>query len=733
MSSLLSLKFRPAGVLPIVLFCLAVVLVGVACSGSPWNDPYPPQDDKQAVLYMSFAERPKHLDPAVAYSENEYAFIAQIYEPPLQYHYLKRPYQLTPLTATRLPEITYYDHQGRRLAPDADSKDIAYSDYLLEIKPGIRFQPHPAFAQDQAGQYRYHHLDRDEINPLSTLSDFDETGTRELTAEDYVYQIKRLAYPKTQSPIAEIMKGYIVGFDEFARKSADGPKMALRTLPMAGVEALDRYRYRIRIKGKYPQFSYWLAMPFFAPMPWEADAFYDQPGFGDKNITLDWYPVGSGPYYLAENNPNRRMLLLKNPNFHFESYPAEGEPEDAERGLLKDTGKPLPFIDKVVYTLEKETIPNWSKFLQGYYDASGIASDSFDQAVQFTGGGVTLTDSLKEKGIRLHTSVETSIFYMGFNMLDATVGGDSEKTRKLRQAIAIAVDYEEFIAIFRNERGVAAQGAIPPGIFGNEEGEAGINPYVYDWVNGKPQRKSIEAARKLIAEAGYPKGIDPKTKAPLILYFDTTATSVDDKPLMNWYRKQFQKLGIQLVIRATDYNRFQQKMSAGNAQIFVWGWNADYPDPENFFALLYGFNGKVKHSGENAGNYQNPEFDRLFEQMRNMENGEPRLQIIRKMQEILRRDVPWVFGLHPKTFSLYHAWESNLKPNLMANNRLKYIRIDPVMRTELRQQWNRPVLWPLVAAGALLVLLLAPAVSAYRRRTQRPVSEVIQIQTEATR
>jgi oligopeptide transport system substrate-binding protein len=733
MSSLLSLKFRPAGVLPFVLFCLAVVLVAAACSSSPWNDPYPPQDDKQAVLYMSFAERPKHLDPAVAYSENEYAFIAQIYEPPLQYHYLKRPYQLTPLAASRLPDITYYDQQGRKLGPDADAKDIAYSDYLLEIKPGIRFQPHPAFAQDQAGQYRYHHLDRDDINPLSTLSDFDETGSRELTAEDYVYQIKRLAYPKTQSPIAEIMKGYIVGFDEFAKQNADKPRLALRTLPMAGVEALDRYRYRIRIKGKYPQFSYWLAMPFFAPMPWEADAFYDQPGFGDKNITLDWYPVGSGPYYLAENNPNRRMLLLKNPNFHPESYPAEGEPEDAEKGLLKDAGKPLPFIDKVVYTLEKETIPNWSKFLQGYYDASGIASDSFDQAVQFTGGSVTLTDSLKEKGIRLHTSVETSIFYMGFNMLDATVGGDSEKTRKLRQAIAIAVDYEEFIAIFRNERGVAAQGAIPPGIFGNEEGEAGINPYVYDWVNGKPQRKSIEAARKLIAEAGYPKGIDPKTKAPLILYFDTTATSVDDKPLMNWYRKQFQKLGIQLVIRATDYNRFQQKMSAGNAQIFVWGWNADYPDPENFFALLYGFNGKVKHSGENAGNYQNPEFDRLFEQMRNMENGESRLQIIRQMQEILRRDAPWVFGLHPKTFSLYHGWESNLKPNLMANNRLKYIRIDPVMRTELRQQWNRPVLWPLAAAGALLVLLLAPAVSAYRRRTHRPVSEVLKIQTEAPR
>jgi len=731
MSSFLSLKFRRAGILSCVLFFVAVLLV--ACGGSPWNDPYPGEDDKQAVLYMSFAERPKHLDPAVAYSENEYAFIAQIYEPPLQYHYLKRPYELTPLTAARLPEITYYDKEGQKLSPDAEAKDIAYSDYLLEIKSGIRFQPHPAFAQDKDGVYRYHRLDKAAVDAAATVNDFAETATRELTAEDYVYQIKRLAYPKTQSPIAEIMKGYIVGFDDFAKQSADKPKDALRTLPMAGALALDRYHYRIRIKGKYPQFSYWLAMPFFAPMPWEADAFYDQPGFGDKNITLDWYPVGTGPYYLAENNPNRRMMMFKNPNFHPEAYPSEGEAGDAEKGLLQDAGKALPFIDKVVVTLEKETIPNWSKFLQGYYDSSGIASDSFDQAVQFTGGGVTLTESLKEKGIRLHTSVETSIFYMGFNMLDATVGGDGEAARKLRQAIAIAIDYEEFIAIFRNERGVPAQGAIPPGIFGNEEGKAGINPYVYDWVGGKPQRKSIEVARKLVAEAGYPNGVDPKTGEPLILYFDTTATSVDDKPLMNWYRKQFQKLGLQLVIRATDYNRFQQKMSAGNAQIYVWGWNADYPDPENFFSLLYGPNGKVKYSGENSGNYRNAEFDRLFEQMRNMENGEPRLQIIRQMQEIVRRDAPWVFGFHPKTFSLYHGWASNLKPNLMANNRLKYIRIDPLKRAELRRQWNRPVLWPLAAAGALVVLLFAPAVSAYRRRTRRALPEALAIKTEASR
>jgi len=691
-----------------------------SCGDGLLNNPYPEEESRRPVLYQSFSERPKHLDPAKSYSEDEYVFIAQIYEPPFQYHYLKRPYQLVPLTAAKMPEIAYYDAAGGKLAQDAPAEKIAFTDYLIEIRPSIGFQPHPALAKNAQGGYLYHHLSKDAIDATESLADFEQTGSRELTAEDYVYQIKRLAHPKNQSPIAEIMKNYIVGFAEFAGESESHPLGDIKNKTMTGVQALDRYRYRIRIKGKYPQFLYWLAMSFFAPMPWEAVEFYEQPGLSEKNVTLDWYPIGTGPYFLAENNPNRRMVLMKNPLFDHETYPAEGEPEDAPKGLLKDAGKPLPFIEKAVFMLEKETIPYWNKFLQGYYDASGIASDSFDQAIQFTGsGGVALTESMREKGIQLHTSVETSIFYMGFNMLDATVGGESEVARKLRRAIAIAVDYEEFIAIFRNGRGVAAQGALPPGIFGNEPGRAGINPEVYDWVDGKPQRKPIAVARQLMAEAGYANGIDPKTKEPLILYFDTTAVGVDDRPTMSWFRKQFEKIGVKLVIRGTDYNRFQQKIRTGNAQLFVWGWNADYPDPENFFALLYGPNGKVKYGGENAVNYLNPEFDRLFEAMRNMDNNEQRFRIIQQMQAIVRHDSPWLFGFHPKAFSLFHGWYTNLKPNLMANNRLKYTRIDPVLREKQREAWNQPVLWPVALVGAVFVLTLIPAVRSYRRRSRQ--------------
>ncbi len=718
MSSFLSMK------MPVVPLLLMLLVSLLACQPSTvLNNPYTETDNQQTVLYQSFSERPKHLDPAMAYSENEYAFIAQIYEPPLQYHYLQRPYQIIPLTTLNLPEVVYRDDKGAALPSDAEPTRIAFTDYIITLQAGIRYQPHPALAKTEQGGYLYHHLDAQAIAPLNTLNDFASTGSRELLAEDYVYQIKRLAHPKNQSPIAEIMKNYIVGFADFAKQAKDLPKTAIKGMSLAGAVAVNEHQYRIRINGKYPQFIYWLAMPFFSAMPWEAEVFYNQPGLSDKNITLDWYPIGTGAYYLAENNPNRRMILQKNPYYHPESYPREGEPEDRANGLLKDAGKTLPFIDKVVFTLEKETIPYWTKFLQGYYDASGIASDNFDQAIQFTGtGGLALSESMQAKGIQLQTAVQTSSFYLGFNMLDPLLGGTSEPARKLRQAIAIAIDQEEFIAIFMNGRGVAAQGVLPPGIFGFAEGQPGINANVYDWQADKAQRKDIAVAKQLMAEAGYGNGIDPKSHEPLIIYFDTTATSVEDKPRMTWYRKQFEKLGIQLVVRATDYNRFQEKMRAGNAQIFGWGWNADYPDPENFFFLLYGPNGKVKYGGENAGNYQNPAFDRLFEQMRNMDNTPERYQIIQQMQAIVRQDAPWVFGLHPKQFSLFHSWFGNLKANLMANNELKYRRIDTAARADKRQQWNRPIIWPLLLVGVLLVLLILPAYLAYRKRTQETLS-----------
>jgi ABC-type transport system substrate-binding protein len=700
------------------------------CGEGNWNNPYPQADSEANTLYSSFEERPKHLDPAVSYSSTEYEFIAQIYTPPLQYHYLKRPYTLIPLAAAKMPAVRYLDAGGRELPASADAADIAFSEYTIEIRPGIRYQPHPAFARDEQGAFLYHALSDEQLDPIYTLADFEHSGTRELVAEDFVYQVKRLAHPGLHSPIFGIMSGYIVGLKDYARtlkqvrdreteglESKAGHYLDLNQHPLEGVSVLDRYRYRIRIKGKYPQLVYWLSMPFFAPMPHEADRFYSQAGLIERNISLDWYPVGTGPYMLTVNNPNLEMVLERNPYFTGEAYPTEGDPGDAEAGLLVDAGQPLPFVDKVVYRLERETIPYWSKFLQGYYDSSGISSDSFDEAVSITTQGEpTLTEGMQAKGIQLLTAVTTSTYYTGFNMRDPLVGGDSERARLLRRAIAIASDFEEYISIFNNGRGLAAQGPLPPGLFGNREGEEGINPYVYDWVNGRPKRKPIEEARQLLVQAGYPNGFDQETGEALVINLDTAASGPDAKARLDWWRKQFKKLNIDLVIRSTDYNRFQDKMRNGTAQIFQWGWNADYPDPENFMFLLYGPNSKVGKGGENAANYDNAEFNTLFDKMKNMDNGPARQQIIDEMVEIARRDGPWLWGLHPKAFSLHHGWVKNSKPNLMANNTLKYKRIEPALRAERREAWNKPITWPLWTMLIIFVVIILPGIISYRRK-----------------
>ena len=590
---------RPGATRMVLLVVSLLFSAGVAAS---WNNPYPAADEGKNILYTAFRERPKTFDPARAYSSNEYLFIAQIYEPPFQYHYLTRPYTLIPLTATDVPAPVFLDKRGQRLARQAPVASIAYSVYEVRIRPGIYYQPHPAFARDASGRFLYHALGEHDLINVGALGDFTQTGTRELVAADYIYQIKRLAHPKLHSPILSLMNDYIVGLKDYAGtlKQAsdaiaggreDGVYLDLTKYPLSGVEQVDRYTYRVKIHGKYPQFLYWMAMPFFAPLPPEADRFFSQPGMAEKNLTLDWYPVGSGAYMLTVNNPNRQMVLERNPRYHAELYPAAGEPGDGPAGLLADAGQPLPFIDKVVFSLEKEGIPYWNKFLQGYYDRSGVLAESFDQAIRFTGSGDTeVSEEMQQKGIRLLTSVQTSTYYLGFNLLDPVVGGYSARARKLRQAISVAIDFEERISIFDNGRGIAAQGPLAPGIYGYRAGQAGINPYVYDWVDARPQRKPIEYARRLLAEAGYPGGVDPATGKPLMINFETPATGPERKAQLDWMRKQLQKLDVQLVIRATDYNRFQEKIRKGDAQIYDWGWNADYPDPENFLFLLYGPN-----------------------------------------------------------------------------------------------------------------------------------------------
>ena len=735
-------------VLFLVLFpTLLSALLLSGCSEGAWNNPNPSikSDDSgftKKILYSNFAIRPKHLDPARAYSSDESRFIDQIYEPPLQYHYLKRPYELEPLTLTEMPKVSYLDADGNVLlnASQDDVQDPAYSVYHLNIKPGIRYQPHPAFAKNAQGDAFYDFQSVDESANFNGLDDFTERGSKELVAADYIYQIKRLADPKRLAPLRALLSNYIVGMTEFSQavddvrnkmQAADQSNawLDLRTLNMAGLEQIDEHSFTITLKGKYPQFKYWLAFHFFAPVPVEADRFYHQPGLIDKNITLDWLPVGTGAYMMTKNNPNAEIVLSRNPNFHDEQYPSEGEADDVSAGLLTDAGKALPFIDEAVFRLEKEAIPIWTKFLQGYYDRSGVGSDSFDQAVNVSIEGIGLSDEMRDKGIKLSRAVIPATYYTGFNMLDPVVGdsGSPEeraRARKLRQAISIVWNQEEFIAIFQNGRGETAMGPVPPGFFGYQAGAEGINDVAFEWheATNEPVRKAIDVAKQLLSEAGYPGGRDVKTGKPLVLNFDASSST---KARLSWMSKQLAKIDIQLNFRITDYNRFKEKMSTGNAQVFAYGWLADYPDPENFLFLLHSEQGQVSSggSGVNSSNYSNPEYDRLFEKMRAMDNGPARQQVIDEMLVILRHDTPWASAFHPHSYTLNNEWVQNTKPHGISKATLKYLNLNAELRAQRQKEWNVPVVWPLVLVFLLLASLIVPGMMAFKRRQSQTIGE----------
>lgn len=687
------------------------------------NNPYPASDANKKIYYTTFTEQPKTLDIAKAYVSNEFLFLTQIYEPLLQYDYFARPYRLVPLTATTMPAVRFYNRRGELIA-DPLNEEVATSVYTLQLQRGILYQPHPALARDPQGNYIYYPLTPALLKQqhITQYRDFNQLGTRELKADDYIYQIKRLANPHLNSPIYGLMSQYIVGFREFAQQLPQQKNgyLDLRKYTLQGLRKIDDYTFEIAIKGQFTQFQFWLSMPFFAPIPWEVDRFYSQAGMMLKNINFNWYPIGTGPFMLTENNPNRQMILDKNPNYRVVYFPTSSDPKDRKMGYLRHIGERLPLIERAVFILEKESIPRWSKFLEGYYDISGITADSFDKAIQLSAkGNATLSDSLRQRGMRLTIEPELAIYYLGFNMLDPVVGGASERARKLRRAISIAIDYEEYISIFFNRRGIAAQGPLPPGLFGYKTGQAGINPYVYRWNGKAPQRRSIAEAKALMRAAGYPNGRDPKTGQALILKYDVTTTGgPDDKAEMDWMRKQFAKIGIELDVQATQYNRFQEKVRTGNTQIFKWGWSADYPDPENFLFVLCGANGKVKHGGENQVNYDNPRYDALFNLMKNRANDAERQRLIDEMVNLLRYDAPWIFGMHSQLFTLSQRWVAPLKASAISPGTYKYLAIDVPKRQQWRHVWNQPILWPLWLLFGILLLCILPYCWAYHRKQQ---------------
>jgi ABC-type transport system substrate-binding protein len=698
------------------------------------NSPNPKGSEATNTMFIAFQERsPRHLDPTASYALNEVPYMYAVYEPPYAYHYLKRPYELVPKSVTELVKPRYLDKDGQALPDDAPGELVAESDYDVHILPGVLYAPHPAFAKDAKGEYLYHALTPAQTRDKHSPFDFVQSGTRELVADDFVYALKRHATPRIEAPIYGIFSEYVLGLKDYGKlireedlklrqgqdpAALDKPFLDFRQYPLAGAVVLDKYTYRIRIKGKYPQWKYWMTLTFTAPVPWEADKFYAQPGMAKNSLSLDVWPVGTGPFMAAEYDADRRHVLVRNPNYHGATYPCEGMPGDKELGLLADCGKKLPFIDKLVFNTEKDKTPLRAKFTQGFLDVPEIERNDWGpDFLADANDSDEVRKRFEQRGMRFPKSIEPQNWYLGFNWLDPVVGkGDTPeqqaKNRQLRQALSIAIDWEEgYGRVFTQKAGEAAMGPIPGGIFGSRHGTVeDMNPMTHKLVDGKVVRRSLDEAKALLAEAGYPEGRDAKTGKPLVLNYDYQRVPTPEyRAELDWMVKQFAKLNVQLEIRATDYNQFQEKMLKGKQQIFWWGWFADYPDAENFLFLFYGPNSKAKFEGENTANYDNPEYDKRYKQLALLDDGPAKQKLINEMVDILRKDSPWAFGYFPYSAGAYQQWMGDAKYGLFTNDRALYYKIDAPLRTRLQAEWNPPRYWPmgLIALAALALAWIA--------------------------
>ena len=663
-----------------LLAALGACMAATGCT----NNPYPHADRDQKVLYSSFHEAPKTLDPAVAYTTAEHVITGNVYDTLLEYHYLARPYRLIPGLAVSVPK-------GQDL-PDGKQT------YRFQLRPGVLFHADPCFPPDAAGR-----------------------RTREVTAADLAFALARIADPAVNSPVIGSF-AQIEGFADFSKRlvALRRADKAFAALPVheqyakaggiAGVLVHASHELEIVLSQANAQILYWFAMPFTTPVAWEAVAAYD--GKDGRDSFAD-HAVGTGPFRLALYEKQYRFSLARNELWYATStanrdapgtlFPTAIDPKDVAEGRIDPAyaGRRLPFIDRVTFHREREDIPQFNKLIEGYYDDGGIIKESFDAVIQ----GGRLSPAMQAHGMRLDVSVEPSIFYVGFNMEDPVVGTPAgERGRRLRQAMSVAVDSHQYLELFLNGRGLPAQTLLPPEIFG------------YDSSYKNPFRQyDVERARQLLADAGYKNGIDPATGNRLKLSFDTSATTAAASLQFEYLANSWRQIGLDVEINATTYNQFQDKVRRGAYQIFHWGWLADFPDPENFFFLLACENARSKSGGPNTAGFCNAQFDSLYQQMKYLPNDARRADLIRRMLAILESERPWIELFHLEDFVLSHAWLVNSKPMGISYPAYKYKDVRPELRARLQSEWNAPLRWPLYLVLCAIVVLTVPAVRTYYR------------------
>lgn len=561
------------------------------------------QDANERVLNIISSAEIKGFDPIMAddlYSGRE---IAKVYESLLAYHYLKTPYELIPDLAAEMPTVS------------ADGLT-----YTFKISQGVLFQDSEAFPGGKG---------------------------RELVAQDFVYSLKRLADSKTQSTGWWVIDGKIKGLNEWREKNSALP-VTNYDEEVEGLKALDKYTLQFILTKKNPQFLYTLAMGFTSAVAREVVEKY-----GKEFLN---YPVGTGPYVLPKFDQGKRIVYTKNPTFREKFYPSEAS--EQYKDLLKDAGKKLPLVDKVIVHVMVESQPAWLKFNKGEIDYFGVPKDNFATAIKDN----KLSDDLVAKGINLTITPMLDITFTVFNY-DNKLFHNAD----LRRAMSLAYDEIKSNNLFYNNTGFIAQGAVPPGIAGNDP--AYKNPW---------KGFNILKAKELLAKAGYPEG----KGLPEIIYDIPDSTT--SRQMGEFFKAQMEQIGVKIKIQASPWPEFQAKLKKRSGQVFSYAWGADYPDAENFLQLFYGPNSSP---GANSSNYNDPKFNAMYEKVSVMQDSPERTKLYEEMNKYLAENAVAIFGLHRQAYTLKQGWLQNYRASDLHHDDTQYLNIDTAKKAELLKKF----------------------------------------------
>jgi ABC-type transport system substrate-binding protein len=573
----------------------AVVPVGSAAVGGP----APSATRAEKVLRIAFLAPESTFDPPSTNSDfYSSTILSQILEAPLTYDYLARPVQLVPNTAEALPRI---EEGGRRIT--------------LRIKPGIFFADDPAFK----GSPR-----------------LNAQGRRELTAEDYVYAIKRFYDPRYASSDLYLFEAAkLLGLSELRQQALQQKKPFNYDAPVEGVRALDRYTLQLRMADPDPRWHFNLAMPAITgAVAREVVEHYG------KDIGA--HPVGTGPFRLAQWRRASRIVLERSPDYRRRVY--EGQPADepiAQAIAQQLQGRALPLVDRIEVDIVEEAQPRWLSFLQGDFDWMEVPPAFAPLAVP----GGQLAPFLRKRGVQLQTHLQAVMAMHYFAMEDPVVGGYTAEKVALRRAISLAYDEPADIRLLRHGMAIPAQSTIAPHTFGYEE-DYRSEMSVYD-----PAR-----AKALLDIYGYldrdgDGWRESPTGHPLVLRIASLA-SQEDRAANELWKRSLNAVGLKVVFEVSTWPELLKKTRTGGLQIWGFRWSAQSPDGGFYLSIAYGPNA----GDANDPRFALPAFDRLYEQQRRLPDGPERMALMRQAKNLLVAYMPYKAHRHDIVATLLQPW-----------------------------------------------------------------------------